>query len=68
MFVNKIISRGVDDSGNFLPNPLMDRLIETLEKVNGENLEDINKEIHDVINSEEYKKQLINETLDYLMP
>lgn len=65
MFANGIISRNVDASGNLLPDPLMDKLIETLEKVNGENLEDINKEIHDVINSEEYKKQLVNATLDY---
>lgn len=57
-----MITNGVVTIGN--NNPLQDALLNTLNDVNGENTNEISEKLDNILNSSEYRRQLMNETLD----
>ena len=56
----------VDSKGERIPKPLQDALLNTLKDVDGTNLDEVNKKIHDIINSDVYSNEIFIDSVVYL--
>lgn len=65
LIINNHVSISTDADGNIVPNALRDTLLAELDKVEDSNVDEVVKNIHDIINSEEYQQSLMNDTLDF---
>lgn len=56
----------LDIDGNRIPHPIYDALLETLKDIDGNNLDTVIDNIHNILHSDVHRKRLVYDTLDFM--